>query len=154
MKYYPIVKNWHKIRKHLNNKELNNILNKDFNKFTYRRRKQKFPSQRGRYPGDFESCDWDIGRRLPEVAKYVKHSACHWLVNFNLKMAQLVKPNKNWRIVTSQEHLTVWGGQNTLFDFNFLIMEISPNESFRIANKDNIQLEIRKLMKVYIADPF
>jgi len=33
-------------------------------------------------------------------------------------------------------------------------MEISPNESFRIANKDNIQLEIRKLMKVYIADPF
>jgi hypothetical protein len=56
---------------------------------------------------------------------YVKHAACHWLVNFALELAQHVEPNRAWRIITSQEHSTVWDGKDTLFDFNFLALGVT-----------------------------
>jgi hypothetical protein len=37
MKYYPIKEKWQKVKKHLNDEELNEVLIKDFNKFTYGR---------------------------------------------------------------------------------------------------------------------
>ena len=43
--------------------------------------------------------------------KYCKHAACHWLVNFTLELAQVVKPKHIWRIITLDEHSTVWGGK-------------------------------------------
>lgn len=154
MKYYNIVKNWRKIKRFLNDKKLNDILVRDFNKFTWGRWHQKF--ELGKFPRDYESCSWEFGiiGRHPEYFKYVKHSACHWLVNFNLRLVQLVEPSKNWRIITSQEHSTVFDGNDTLFDFNFMALGISPEEAFKIANKENIQLEINRFMKVYMAKPF
>ena len=40
----------------------------------------------------------------------MKHAACHWLVNFALELAQLVEPDRKWRIITSDKHSTVWDG--------------------------------------------
>lgn len=156
MQYYPIVRNWSKIKKHLDNKDLNRILNRDFNKFTYGRWREKFPSNKYKFPRDIETSDWEysIPGRHPEYFNWVKHSACHWLVNFNLKLAQLTEPKGQWRIITSQEHSTVWDGKITLFDFNFSALRIDPNEAFHIANKENIQLKIGELMKVYFAKPY
>ena len=37
MKYYDLKKNWHRIKPHLEDKELNDILVRDFNKFTFGR---------------------------------------------------------------------------------------------------------------------
>jgi hypothetical protein len=48
----------------------------------------------------------------------VKHAACHWLVNFALRLAILAEPARPWQIVSSQAHSTVWDGQSTLFDCN------------------------------------
>ena len=78
----------------------------------------------GQYPADFESCDWSCGvrGRHPRYFQYVKHGACHWLVNFNLTLAQLVEPKKEWRIVTSLIHSSVWDGEHTLFDLNGLAL--------------------------------
>ena len=42
MKYYDLTKNWHCVRPHLGDKKLNDILVRDFNKFTFGRWKQKF----------------------------------------------------------------------------------------------------------------
>ena len=97
----------------------------------------KFPSDCGQHPFDFESCGWwceHRGRR-PQYWQYCKHAACHWLVNFNLELAQLVLPKKPWRIITSVKHSTVWDGDDTLFDFNFQAMGIPPDECFQDANK-------------------
>ncbi len=140
MKYYNIVKNWQKVKKHLNDEKLNKILIKDFNKFTYGRWKMKF--KKGMFPRDFESCDWDwdIKGRKPEYYKYVKHSACHWLVNFNLKLATLVQPEKEWRILTSDKHSTVWDGKDTLFDINFFALRIDPNHAFELANESQMSV--------------
>jgi hypothetical protein len=65
LQYHDIQKNWWKIRPHLADKELNEILVRDFNKYTWGRWRQKFLP--GNYPDDFESCDWrwDQGRRGP-----------------------------------------------------------------------------------------
>jgi hypothetical protein len=133
MKYYDLKKNWRRVKPRLADKKLNDILVRDFNKFTFGRWGKKFVH--GDLPSDFETCDWDWehrGRR-PAFWEYVKHSACHWLVNFNLRLAMLVQPKKPWRIITSDRHSTVWDGDDTLFDFNFQAFGIDPDECFDLA---------------------
>ena len=123
MKFYPVVKNWtRKICQHLENPDLQKVLVSDFNKYTTGRWGERF--RLGQYPDQFESCDWrwSVRGKHPRYFQYVKHGACHWLVNFNLTLAQLVEPKKEWRIVTSRIHSTVWDGEHTLFDLNGLAL--------------------------------
>ena len=152
MKYYDLKKNWHRVKPHLADEKLNDILVRDFNKFTFGRWGRKFTY--GDLPCEFESCDWDIyhrGRR-PAFWQYVKHSACHWLVNFNLRLAMLVQPKKPWRIISSEDHSTVWDGDDTLFDFNFQAFGIDPNECFDCAFED--ELRPAEHLPVYRAEHF
>ncbi len=123
MQFYPVVRNWNrKILPHLDNTYLQKVLVSDFNKYSMGRWGQRF--RLGQYPDEFEGCDWRWGvrGRHPRYFRYVKHGACHWLVNFNLILAQLAEPKKEWRIVTSQLHSTVWDGELTLFDLNGLAL--------------------------------
>lgn len=135
MKYYNFIRNWtKKIEPHLRNEELNRILVTDLNKYTTGRWDKEFPP--GKYPRDFESCDWgwDHRGKEPRYWKYVKHSACHWVVNFNLRLSMLSEPKQLWRIVTSQKHSTVWDGETTLFDMNFSALDVDPDEAWELAN--------------------
>ena len=134
IQHYPVVKEWRrKIKPHLNNPELQAILAADFNKYTVGRWGTRF--RPGQLPGDFETCDWELAirGRHPEYFKYVKHGACHWLVNFNHHLAKLVEPNRTWRIITSNEHSTVWDNNLTLFDMNGLALYGSAVECFEAA---------------------
>src|SRR5262245_12737081 len=117
--YYDLKKNWRRVRRHLSDPILNAILVEDFNKYTFGRWNKPF--RHGDYPADFESCDWRYSRRCEDpnfrfcgYMRYVKHSACHWVVNFALRLAMLVEPNREWRIITSGDHSTVWDGRDTL----------------------------------------
>ena len=133
MKYYDLKKNWRKVKKHIEHPEVQRILVRDFNRYTWGRWRQKFLP--GMVPTQFESCDWQLEHRgkRPAFWRYTKHAACHWLVNFALRLAQLVEPKREWRIITSQKHSTVWDGAGLLFDFNFSAMGIEPAECFELA---------------------
>jgi hypothetical protein len=139
IKYYDLSKNWRKVKRHLDNPRVAETLVRDFNKFTYGRWRERFTA--GHYPFEFESCDWWLGHRgrRPKFWNYVKHAACHWLVNFALELAQLVEPNRKWRIISSDKHSTVWDGENTLFGFNFLALGISPKECFELAYEHELK---------------
>jgi hypothetical protein len=153
MRYYDLKRHWtNRIEPHLADAKLNAVLVRDFNKFTQGRWGK--PLTHGRFPRDFESCDWRWEHRgtQPRFWRYVKHSACHWLVNFNLRLAQLVEPGRPWRILASDDHSTVWDGDQTLFDFNFLALGIPADECFRLADGDRL-LPGREL-KVYLAEHF
>jgi hypothetical protein len=71
------------------------------------------------------------------------------LVNFNLKLVSLAEPERPWRIITSDNHSTVWDGKRTLFDLNFLALGVSPRESFELAH--GRELPLGRLLKVYYA---
>ncbi len=154
MRYYDIPRNWTKrIAPHLGDEKLNAVLVRDFHKFTYGRWGKPFGP--GDFPRNFESCDWDrdyFGKRQPRYWMYVKHSACHWLVNFNLRLAQLVDPKREWRIITSRDHSTVWDGKDTLFEFNFLAFGLPARQCFGWANERH--LKPGKELKVYMAKHF
>ena len=148
-KYYDLKKNWRRVRPHLADKELNDILVRDFNKYTFGRWGEEFTH--GCLPCEFECCDWDQvkrGRR-PAFWNYTKHSACHWLVNFNLRLAMLVMPDRAWRIITSAKHSTVWDGDELIFDFNFQAFGVDPNECFDLAFHE--ELPPGKYKRVYWA---
>lgn len=150
-RYYDLPRHWtRKIEPHLGDKKLNDILVRDFNKYTTGISKRQFA--RGQYPYQFESCDWNIFHRGPHPRywRYVKHAACHWLVNFNLRLAQLVEPDRPWRIVTSEKHSTVWDGSRTIFEFNFLAFGTPADECFALAN--GLHLLVGKQLRVYMAE--
>jgi hypothetical protein len=153
MKYYDLKRHWTKrVEPYLSDPKLQAILVLDFNKFTYGRWKLEFTH--GQFPRDFESCDWSWEHRgcEPRFWRYVKHAACHWLVNFNLKLAQLVDPRRPWRILTSDKHSTVWDGDHSLFDFNFLALDVAADDCFNLANEK--ELPVGKQLKVYFARHF
>jgi hypothetical protein len=135
LRYYDLQRHWTKrIVPHLANKKLNRVLVRDFNEFTLGNSGERF--RPGQFPREFETCDWswDHRGREPRFWMYVKRNACHWLVNFNLRLAQLVEPDREWRIVNSLRHSTVWDGDRTLFDFNSLALGIDADECFWLAN--------------------
>jgi hypothetical protein len=148
MKYYDLKKNWRKVRRHLADEELNEVLVRDFNKFTYGRWRKKFTL--GYFPSEFETA---IGPLIIGVFwKYTASYACHWLVNFSLRLATLVEPERPWRIVTSSKHSTIWDGANTIFEFNFQAFGIHATECFNAA----IGKELRpgRYRKVHFAKHF
>ncbi len=135
MRYYDLKRYWtRRIEPHLGDEELNRILVGDFNKFTFGRWRKKFLP--GMYPDEFESCDWQFGHRgpCPRFWRYVKHAACHWLVNFALRLATLAVPARSWRVVTSQEHSTVWDGRATLFDLQYSAFGVPPEKCWEVAS--------------------
>jgi hypothetical protein len=150
LRYYNIRRHWTKrIMPHLSDQKLNAILVRDFNRYTYGRWRRRF--RHSNLPYHFESCDWHASHHppYPRFWDYVKHGACHWLVNFNLRLATLAEPKQPWRILTSDHHSTVWDGKRTLFEFNFLAFGISPTECFNLANDK--ELPMGKPLKVYYA---
>jgi hypothetical protein len=152
--YYPLARNWtKKIVPHLKDKELNKILVRDMNRFTWGRWRQKFTA--GMLPEEVESCDWRFSHRgpYPRYWAYVKHAACHWIVNFCLRLAMLAEPNKSWRILSSDAHSTVWDGDKTLFDFNFSALGIPPHKCYELATVGpHTEMPVGKEIKVHYAD--
>ena len=137
MKFYELKKNWRKIKPHLQDKVLLKILVNDFNDYLKGNGlPRNFTSKNT--PFEFESGDWFLDRRgrLPAYFQYVKHGACHYLVRFNLHLAKMVDPSREWRIISSDEHSTVWDGKETIFEFNFYAMGIPADTAFEMAFKD------------------
>jgi hypothetical protein len=154
--YYDLQKNWtKKIVPHLKDETLNNILVRDFNKYTVNRWNKTF--NRGQLPEDIESCDWRYveGRRErgPRFWAYVKHAACAHIANFALCLASLAEPNSSWRIVTSDSHSTVWDGRKTLFEFNYQAFGIPATECWRLARYgENCEI-LSPSQELVLADP-
>lgn len=90
----------------------------------------------------------------PAYWRYVKHAACHWLVNFNLRLAEQVETKRRWRIVSSDAHSTVWDSERTLFDFNFHALCIEPKEAFRLASDGGQVLKPSREIKVALAEHY
>ena len=153
MRYYDLKRHWTKrVQPHLTDPELNAILVRDFNRFIMGPGGKSFTS--GQYPEEFESCDWDWDHRgpRPRYWRYVKQGACHWLVNFACRLANLAEPKQTWRIVTSENHSTVWDGHQTLFEFNFQAMGISAPECWKFAIDKCKVLQPGQYCKTYFAD--
>jgi hypothetical protein len=135
-RYYDLKRNWtRKIVPHLDDPELNEILVRDFNKFTVGTRSESFKLDNT--PEQFDEGEWRNRRRLPWPLfwYFVADRACHWIVNFALRLAMLVEPERPWRILHSPFHSTVWDGGKTLFDFNLQAKGTRADVCFEHATK-------------------
>jgi len=154
MIYYDLEKNWRKVCQHV--RKAKPRLVRDFNKYTLGRWGERFPENS--VPAEFESCDWSLmrtikGEKYRPFWRYVKHGACHWVVNFALELAMLTEPKRIWRIITSGHiesslnHSTVWDGDETLFDFNYQALGINADVCFKTA--DVRRLKPGRFLRLY-----
>ena len=149
MEYYDLKKHWtKKVVPHLNKLQVLQALVKHFRQVSLALHNNK-EFVAGMLPCQFDSCDWRFEHRgkPPRFWDYTCHGKCHWLVNFNLELAKLVLPERPWRIITSDNHSTVWDGESMLFEFNFLALGIPPNECYFLAHKR--VLRIGKDLRTY-----
>jgi hypothetical protein len=117
IQYYDVPRYWtNRIVPHLGDAELNRVLTSDMDRYA------SWPFLPVDYPDYCEAVDWRLDHhgREPRFWRYVCAGACHFLVNFALRLASLVEPDQPWRIVTSRGHSTVWNGADQLFEFNYL----------------------------------
>jgi hypothetical protein len=155
--YYDPVKNWRRIKPHIYDPKVRQQLHDDFSKYIegrYGRFGVKYDPEKREWPLDYESVDWwmDRGRgRPPAFHKFVKHGACHWLVNTGLMLAQRAVPQRTWRIVTSDFHSTVWDGEDTLFDFNYTALGMEPDFAWLMARTRGYVLEPGEFLETEIA---
>jgi len=139
-RYYDVEGCWSKkLEPHLSDKRLNAILVRDFGKFTRGRWNLDF--RPGDLPRDFEPCDCrsEMHAPHPPYWDYVARHACHWLVNFYLKLASLAEPERPWRIIRSESHASVWDGTYTLFDPTFLAYGFEPWDCFSRAYEKEVR---------------
>ncbi len=135
-KHYGFQRRWRRVRPHLYDAHAVRILERDLGRFVegkFGKYGHKFkPSD---LPTKHDNCDWRCSRR-GRPAKWWDwscHGACHWLVNFNRRLAELAEPRRSWLIVSSDEHSTVWDGRETLFDINMEAFGVSADEVWEMA---------------------
>lgn len=135
VRHYPFGRYWTKrIVPHLADPEFRRIMKRDLNLYA-RGLGWKIRVEHGDLPERFDCCDWRCNRpgRHPRWWAYACSQACHWCVNFNLRLAMLAEPRRPWRIITSDLHSTVWDGDGLLWDLTFAATGIDPDEAFEMA---------------------
>lgn len=143
--YVPVGKYWRKLRPFYSSPEATKIWRLNLRDFTEQKAAQhgfkyKYDDKKYEFPSDHDGCDWRYCRRgrRPKWWDYVCHAACHFLVDLNLYVAMKVWPNTPWRIITQRHHSTVWNGDTKnpiLFDLNFLALEVTAKEAWKIASR-------------------
>lgn len=152
LRYVDITKHWRKIKLHILTANSEGIWRSNMKDYAIQRAenykyKIRFRHKDYKTPSDFDSCDWrycgHVGRR-PEYWQWVCHSACHFLVDLNLFVADQSFPKFKWRIVThdgrnpNDSHSTVWNGDcdsPLLFDMNFLALGVPAKDAWTTAIK-------------------
>jgi hypothetical protein len=121
--FFDAVGRWSEIEPHLGDEQFKRILHRDFDRMTYGRWRVHYPTPDRPLPGDFEGYNGHVGRYLGPPGEYRRYTldlCCHWLVNSQLRLAQLVLPQREWRICYSRQNHTCFDGQSMLFDLEGL----------------------------------
>ena len=63
-------------------------------------------------------------------------------------------PKREWRVLTSEKHSTVYDGEDMLFDFNFLALGIPADEAYQMAREDGEELKVGKHLKLHYAEHY
>jgi hypothetical protein len=151
MKFYPVTENWTLIKRYVEDEDVRQALNSDFNKYTMARFGKPFGP--GQFPADFEDKErLKYSGNVQEPFRYVKMGAAHWTVNFSLMVAMRVAPEKPWCIIRTLNHSSVWDGENTVFDiYGMAFFELGAPESFirAVRGTNSQELEPGELLKTY-----
>lgn len=131
VRYYPVMRKWKQIRPIIKSVEATKIWRHDMRLYTVGRWENE---DVGRVPADNDSCDWRCNKKHHPLYDYACWGACHWLVNLNFYVARILEPTRNWRIVTSDLHSTVWDDtSNQLFDINYFSLGVPATEAWKRA---------------------
>lgn len=143
--YYPMQKNWRKIGPSYRRPELKRLIYNEMESYACGRAAdlgidyEYSDFNLDVLPSHYDSCNWRWGigsgirGRKPAFWDYVCHSACYWTAQINLAVAMKTEPRHEWRLVSSDKHTTVWDGETTLFDGNFLALGVPANEAWELA---------------------
>jgi hypothetical protein len=144
--YYPIQSHWRKIAPVIRSAECEAIWRPNMVDYNRQRASDngfKYNPRPFWYPRCCDGCDWRCDRvgKHPAYWDFVCHSACHWLVDMCLYVANKIHPEVQWRIVSSHKHSTVWNGEKewpVLFDLNFLALGVCPKQAWELAIKGRV----------------
>ena len=143
--FYPIQSQWRKLKPIYESEEARKIWYPEMCAYLQVRREERnivngrIPANTpDTWPSTFDCNDWRCGTtrrgRHPGYWRFVCHSACHWVANLNLYVATKAEPDRDWQIISSDLHSTVWdAATKNLWETNFMAFGISARETYRMA---------------------
>jgi hypothetical protein len=136
--FFDCVERWAEVEPHLADAEYNRVLNSNFHRYTYGRYRKSFPDPARKFPSDWDGYrGTEPGRYRGPPGNYRRYCldlACAFLVNSQLRLAQLVLPQHEWRIVSSRQNNTVWcAEEDLLFDLEGLALYADADLAFGFA---------------------
>ena len=139
MDYYPLQSRWQRLKHFYRSQEARELWFPSMEAYgAHHIYKWDFREQeRYKLPCDYDRCDWRWGRRgrRPHFHDFICSGACHWLASLSLWAAYTADPWRDWRIVSSELHSTVWDGDKTIFDTNFIGLEVPVEECWAMAGQ-------------------
>ena len=157
MKYYDIKKKWKSIRPFAESDEATSIWYYHFERYARKQKWSSKPLSPTLTPSDYDNCSWRFGHhedprrgRRPHFWQYACHGSCHFNVYLNLYLAECIEPDRMWVVVSSDDHSTVWDGDDTIFDLNFSAIGVPIEECWELAAKQKssrIVLDMDKFEK-------
>lgn len=148
-KYLDLEKHWEKLKPYFQSQEAKTIWFREMVTFDVSRmfdyeledelKDKNYDYEKTLFPSYF---DYFNSKRegKPAFWDYAVHLACHWVAPTNLYVAMKSFPERDWRIITSEPHTTVWDGEDTFFDTNFYAFGIDANKTAKeIFNHDSFE---------------
>lgn len=159
-RYFDLQKNWRKVGPVFKSESARNIWHPCIEEYMFFRAEEngyKYkPDPNAECPAEYESCDWAYSEPRkgpkPKYWDYARHAACHWLVDLALFVAMKCYPKTPWRILTHDDHSTVWNGSvedPVLFDINYKAIGVSSFEAMKRASAGR-ELKPGKYLKRYL----
>ena len=137
LEYVDIESYWDLICYYLEEgSDIRKQLHEDFSRYVTQRWGDTVTFESHQLPRDLETCLGLFTDDPPAFWDLVKHGACHWLVNYQLMLAQAIMPQYEWCILTSDKHSTVWNKENLIWDANFLALGQDAQKAFDLANDE------------------
>lgn len=157
LQFFDAVSNWDQIEPHLTDEEFRRVLHHDFGKLVFGRYRKTYPTPGREFPVDWSDPEGTPRLPGPEAPyqRWVCSDACFWLVNsVGLRLATLVEPKRDWRIVYSNVHSTCWDGEETLWDFYGLCFIGDPHQAVfdAFCEFPSRQLPVRTYKEVVFAE--
>lgn len=125
LKYFDVSKHWNKLNPIYESNEIKEFVLLQLNEYLEVKAEDDGytfkPLTEFEYPYLYNMDCWICNgrKRRLKYFNWVLHRACHYMAPVNLEVIAEAFPNKEWRLVNSDFHSTVWDGERTVYDLNY-----------------------------------
>jgi hypothetical protein len=147
--YFPIEKCWQELSPIFESETIRELTRYEMNSFLVARWEVKGKTddlilhKTFKYPVEFDEADW---ARTHQYHAWVCSASCHFMCNVNLAVLKIYQPEKDWKLIFSRKHSTIWDGDHLIYDMQSLALGFTACQVVNTINNHNaVELPVGRI---------